>query len=156
MFVEDTDQLCKLHKTELVEGRVPVLYGLIRYSNEYRDARDSQFPKSIFLVLGGCVVGNIFFHNVRYCPKCRENHIAWASDNDSKEGLAPTEEEHEKYIEYLAARSGIPRNIPDSVHRHVDSGEIAKAIKELKESNPGCSFANLKGFVETLRQIKGE
>jgi hypothetical protein len=156
MFIEDTAQVCKIHNSDLVEGRVPVLYGLIRYSDQYLEARKIQFPNSKFLVLGGCVVGNIFFHNIRYCPHYRESHIAWAMEHESKEGLAPTEVEHEKYIEYLAEKSGIPRNIPESVHRFIESGETAKVIKALKESNPNCSFAALKLFAETLKQRKGE
>jgi hypothetical protein len=107
------------------------------------------------LVLGGCVVGNIFFYNIRYCPQCRESHIAWAIENLSEEGLAPTEEEYEKYIESRTEKSGIPRNIPESIHQLIESGKTAKAIKVLKESNPSCSFTTLKFFVETLRQSKG-
>lgn len=154
MFIEDNAQVCEIHNFSLIEGRVPVHYGLIRYSDKYREAREAQFPNSKFLVLGGCVVGNIFFHNIRYCSKCRESHIEWAVKNESKEGLAPTEEEHEKYIEHLAAICGIPRNIPESVHRLIESGETAKVIKALKESNPNCSFATLKAFIETLKQLK--
>lgn len=81
--------------------------------------------------------------------------MAWAIENGTKEGLSPTEEDHGKYIKTLAARIGIPESIPEPVCRLIESGETAKAITALKESNPGCSFATIKAFVETFKQRKG-
>lgn len=88
MLIEDTAEVCEIHNSSLVEGRVPVLYGLIRYSDKYIEARKAQFPRSRFLVLGGCAVGDAFFHNIRYCAECRESHMAWAIENGTKEGLS--------------------------------------------------------------------
>lgn len=112
MLIEDTAEVCEIHNSSLVEGRVSVLYGLIQYSGKYIEARKAQFPRSRFLVLGGCVLGNVFFHNIRYCVECRESHRAWAIENGTKEGLSPAEEEHEKYIKTLAARIGIRKVYP--------------------------------------------
>lgn len=150
MLIEDTDRLCEVHKTDLVAGQVPILYGLIRYGDVFREQHSAYFPNSKFLVFGGCMVGDEYFYTAWYCPACRERHKTWASENNCNDGLAPTEDEHNEYIAYVARRMGVPKSIPDEVHEFVASGKIAKAIKLLKEKNPNHEFSLLRGFVNML------
>lgn len=156
MLLEDTDTYCSVHSLELIQGRVPILYGLIRYSDEFRAQHLKHFPNSKFLVFGGCVVGHEFFHNMKYCQKCREAHLAWSKTTGCTDGLAPTEDEHEEYIAYISRRMGVPGNIPNQVYELVNSGKIARAIKLLKKENPGHEFSKLKGFVKMLGQKNGK
>lgn len=154
MLVADNEQYCELHNQKLVSGNVPVLYGLFRYDNDFLSARVQLFPKSKFLVLGGCVISPDaeFFHQVNYCSVCRENHIEWAKNNNSNAGLAPSEQEHSEYIARRVASMGIPASVPSEVMEYVKSGKISKAIKILKLANPDSDFANLKGYVDMLKK----
>ncbi len=152
MLLEDIDQYCPVHKIELIQGQVPILYGLIRYSDLFREQQSKYFPKSKFLVFGGCVTGEEYFHNVKYCQKCREAHRAWAKESGRNDGLAPTEEEDKEYIAYLAKRIDVPDNTLDKVYEFAKVGKVAKAIKLLKEENPDHEFGLLKGFVNMLKQ----
>ncbi len=152
MLLEDKGTYCTVHEVELIRGRVPIIYGLIKYSNEFRAQHLKSFPNSKFLVFGGCVVGDEFFHYMSYCPKCRDAHLAWSKATGCNDGLAPTEDEHEGYITYISRRMGVPGNIPNQVYELVNSGRIARAIKLLKKENPSHEFSKLMGFVKMLEQ----
>jgi hypothetical protein len=68
---------CPVHGNPFQSDRVPIHYGLIRYSEAYREARDTRFPYSRKHVLGGCCVGEEQEYEVLYCPECRQAEQAW-------------------------------------------------------------------------------
>lgn len=86
----ETGNSCKLHRRELVEAQARIVYGFFRFSDGFLAASAANFPNSKFTVSGGCVIEQNAKRQtaVRYCPVCRENHLAWARAQGSSEGLA--------------------------------------------------------------------
>ncbi len=81
---------CAIHKEVLVGDLVPLRYGLIRFTREYMEAQSRQFPNARAFMLGGCMLtpDPPTKTEVYYCPKCREAHAAWASENAMYPGSA--------------------------------------------------------------------
>src|SRR4030042_1112885 len=68
---------CQLHNEPLLEGFVPIIYGLPVFDPEFWDVKQSNFPNSYSSWGGGCIVEELKYALVRYCPKCREAEEAW-------------------------------------------------------------------------------
>ena len=70
---------CNVHNEPLLREQVPIQYGLVRLSPEFRKAQSVIFPNSRSFVLGGCRVSpnNPKQKDVEFCPKCREAEQRW-------------------------------------------------------------------------------
>lgn len=77
---------CNVHKVSLLKEKVPIRYGLIRFSAGYGIAKKQLFPNSCSFVLGGCLVSprNPMTRKVNYCPKCREAEKGWQESHESE------------------------------------------------------------------------
>jgi len=90
---EKEDAVCERHHLRLVEGRVRLHFGEPSLSDEYLDARISQFPHSKLILFGGCSppiideqIGEPDIETeatVHYCPRCREIEEAWLESNSA-------------------------------------------------------------------------
>jgi len=70
---------CEVHMTELVEGPIPVRYGLIRWSEAFQRASRALFPNANSTVPGGCIMGPSSPKEARgtFCARCREAEREW-------------------------------------------------------------------------------
>ena len=70
---------CEVHMTELVEGPIPVRYGLIRWSEAFQRASRALFPNANSTVPGGCIMGPSSPKEARgtFCTRCREAEREW-------------------------------------------------------------------------------
>jgi hypothetical protein len=70
--------VCPLHERPLVEGIVPVVYGLPpRWTKQDVESHEATCPRARPYINGGCVVGSATTARVRYCPECRKAFPAW-------------------------------------------------------------------------------
>jgi hypothetical protein len=79
-FTYRTLPKCPVHGTVMVEGSVPIRYGLVRFSDsglQYMTARNSLFPNCDDAVLGGCVVGAAQTKPKNVCGTCNATRAAW-------------------------------------------------------------------------------
>lgn len=68
-----TEHFCELHKTELIEDSVPILYGTFAPESTYIVAeRNNTHPFANAFVRGPCWVESETHTTVRFCPSCRE------------------------------------------------------------------------------------
>ena len=86
-LTEDTEKVCTVHGVDLIPEKVPIIYGLIKYPQEFLDASKKLFPRSGFIALGGCVVHDEKFHKVMYCEVCRNVHRSWCETHGVDYGL---------------------------------------------------------------------
>ena len=79
--------ICEVHKIAMERKAVRIIYGLIMYPLEYREARDKDFPNT-GVSLGGCCVNNERTHTHRWvCKTCVTNKKQWdvANKKDQKD-----------------------------------------------------------------------
>ena len=72
---------CDVHHQALIQGAVPVVYGL---PDPGPPERAALFPNANMQVSGGCMVGDPAQGLVRYCQQCREAHLAWYSERKQR------------------------------------------------------------------------
>ena len=78
--------MCTLHKVRLVQEEVPILYGKPLTSQEYSQARGSQFPNARErCVIGGCIPNPEKQSKVMVCPRCSEARKQWLSTHPVKD-----------------------------------------------------------------------
>jgi hypothetical protein len=82
---------CSVHNEPLLREQVPIRYGLLRLSPEFRKAQSGIFPNSRSFVLGGCRVSpdNPKQQDVEFCPKCREAEQRWNELHAGEFGKLP-------------------------------------------------------------------
>jgi hypothetical protein len=68
---------CEVHGVALRTDTVPIVYGLVRSSPATIKAREASFPHAETEVLGGCVVREDQFAQVKYCPECHKAKAQW-------------------------------------------------------------------------------
>lgn len=78
-YLADPVVACPVHGSLFLSDRVPIEYGLIRYSAAYQEARNTLFPYAHTHVLGGCCVEEEKEWEVLYCPECRQAEQMWQS-----------------------------------------------------------------------------
>lgn len=82
-----TDTVCGLHNVELKEDVVPIIYGLVRHSDEEHEAHKS-FPHARSSVNPGCSpVEGEDQARVRFCAACRAAEAKWARTYQEKYAL---------------------------------------------------------------------
>ena len=151
MLVANNDQICPLHNCVLVEDVVPILYGLIRYSPEYRHAQQELFPHSKFTVLAGCMLGDEFRYTARFCEACRCAHREWCATNGVTYGLQPSRETEELYVKRLAEKPSLACVVPDDIKSIVERGSMISATLALKKANPKIDLADVRAYIRYLR-----
>ena len=62
----------------LKKDRLEIEYGLMAYKVGYLDAQRKSFPNAHTSALGGCIVEEMKFAIVAYCPKCRKAEARWS------------------------------------------------------------------------------
>src|SRR4051794_32697390 len=71
-------EVCPVHGTALVEGTVPIIYGLpARVPKAPVDHRLANFPYARPDYGAGCVVKSATKARVSYCPDCRRALAEW-------------------------------------------------------------------------------
>jgi ankyrin repeat protein len=77
-YVEDGNKYCAVHDMQLQEDTVPIIYGLILFTDEHLEA-SKNFPNARKYTLGGCVTTpeSPETEEVLYCPSCREAEDKW-------------------------------------------------------------------------------
>lgn len=79
-----------MHGEALRADTVRVVYGPPgdRVIDEWREARETQFPYANAHVSGGCMAGRPRLARVMYCRDCRRTQQAWVADFHARHGLA--------------------------------------------------------------------
>ena len=62
---------CAVHRLQLKEDEVPILYGLVRFHDDYFLAQEERFPHANDVWFGGCVDGGDQTALVTFCEGCR-------------------------------------------------------------------------------------
>jgi hypothetical protein len=70
---------CEVHDRALMEGVVPIRYGLCFPDAGDHQVRMTRFPYANPSVARGCVIGASSEARVLYCPKCREAERQWVA-----------------------------------------------------------------------------
>jgi hypothetical protein len=78
-----SDKACQVHHVALKEDVVPIVYGMIRHTQEEIEAHHSLFRHANSKYEAGCVVEKPQKARVRYCPLCREAEKEW-EDNTKR------------------------------------------------------------------------
>ncbi|MFA7209019.1 MAG: hypothetical protein WC120_01915 [Parcubacteria group bacterium] len=75
------ENICKIHNIAMEEVLLKTQWGLIRFTQEYRKAREELFPNSGDSKLGGCMLDRKTPENekvsVYVCPKCKALKKDW-------------------------------------------------------------------------------
>lgn len=69
---------CKVHGVLLKKDRLEISYGLTAYKVGYLKAQRKSFPNANTRALGGCIVEDMKFAIVAYCPRCRRAEARWS------------------------------------------------------------------------------
>lgn len=146
MLLADQETHCPLHRQALLEDTVLIMYGLIRYEDDYAAARKALFSRSKFFVLGGCVRDDELWYKVMYCPACRENHLSWCAANNRTDGLPPTQAEVDMAIRRQFGNTNFSGFMSPEVEKHISQGEKIAAIKALKMTNPDIEISELREY----------
>lgn len=77
---------CPVHGCFFQPDRVPICYGLIRFTSGYWETRNTYFPYANTLILGGCEVDEQSEDDVMYCPECRRAEQIWEQERIAAEG----------------------------------------------------------------------
>lgn len=76
---------CKIHQRVLEKKRVKIIYGLVagtpKCSPDYLRARNTQFPHTDDVALGGCSVRPQKYRPRMICPDCIEARNEWLTEN---------------------------------------------------------------------------
>jgi len=81
-------EYCTVHETRLRKDTVRILYGLPGefVVQEWREARETQFPFAYTWGWGGCSFSNDSPKRVRvkFCPDCRTRRAEWVRDFEQR------------------------------------------------------------------------
>lgn len=136
MLTEDHDTHCPLHGTPLQDEAVPIVYGLIRQPDAYRQAQTAQFPKSCFIVLGGCLVQDLQWHKIMYCPDCRLRHIAWCAEQGCDSGLPLSDAQIRRNIRWGLGGGALPADLAREFDGLLAAFKATTAAKTFKLMHP--------------------
>ncbi|ATQ73743.1 hypothetical protein CR152_03880 [Massilia violaceinigra] len=150
MLLEDLDTHCPVHGNPLNDGVVMISYGLFRYSEAFNKAHRYLFPKSKFMVRGGCAVNDEIIYHMRYCNACRRAHLLWAAENKSNEGLPHLADEFERILHLRFGMENSVTNVPPDVHDLMHAHNLVDALKLLQRANPGVEIPELRAHMRYL------
>ncbi|WP_137936506.1 hypothetical protein [Chitinivorax sp. B] len=134
---------CPIHQQSLKTGLALIRYGLIRFSEAYRTARDEQFQNSCFYTMGGCGLGTRLVQQVQYCDQCRNAHLMWCQTYTSSEGLPPA---RTAMLGILQHGMGMQPEItitPPDLPILLANGQLVEAAKRIREANPHVDFGTI-------------
>ncbi|MDQ1921333.1 hypothetical protein [Massilia pseudoviolaceinigra] len=150
MLLEDTDTHCPVHGDPLNDGVVMISYGLFRYSEAFTKAHRHLFPKSKFMVQGGCGVKDEIIYRMHYCNACRRAHLLWAVENKSDAGLPHLADEFERVLRLRFGMETSVTNVPPAVHDLMHAHKLVDALKLLQRANPGVEIPELRAHMRYL------
>ena len=77
---------CVIHQVRMVQETIQILYGKPVTSDDYSQARETQFPNARErCVFGGCEPSPSKKTKVMVCPKCSEARTIWLSQHRVKD-----------------------------------------------------------------------
>ncbi len=77
---------CEVHGQPLEDDEVPLRYGLIRFTDEYRKAEQKLFPNANSFKLAGCRVDEAKSKKTartKFCSLCRLSEKEWQAKNET-------------------------------------------------------------------------
>ena len=81
-------RICHIHEQELLDDRVPAVYGHWRFPQDYLTALEQSFPFANLMYCGDNVERQRHVNqDVKYCPACREALLEWNADRKNKIGM---------------------------------------------------------------------
>lgn len=70
-------RVCEVHGDPLERDLVEFWWGPIRYTPQYLEASERQFPHANMHIAGGCFPGNADKAWIHFCQSCRKAEEAW-------------------------------------------------------------------------------